>query len=594
MRLKRRQMDDDDDPGPDAFFSAEFGKGDLANRLWRGGLRASSDGYTIEKPVHVLSESMSSGLDITGSDKATSLVDTIETLWNDVPRMRRACEPLHGDFVTHELNTTSLVRVLLCVEPLQPPLARCIINKISEFGEDVEKNGALAPLLLSQLKWLDFIADSPALCESLLSIVQIVSPQMQRTIVESLPEVLDDRARDSAVKELIRILEENPAMMGSVVDALGALGVGDDAVQDVNGVVLATLSAANRDMLPASLRYLMRTAPPVLFDATVSAMRSTLAHSGLGLGAGRLCLDALRSGFRISKNIADHAIKTLRKVERPADHRPADIWIILALLDSPAHRKAAETLFRKKAAANAFSLPVMDASLAPFADSFGDLHDRLVCLGAIAIKAPEPSARKTGIVLYALLFRLFKLGNARRNIVSALLEHTGSRRPNEVDAALEALVQIAKESEDSRSLLPHTASIQGLLDFLETFSDSQLRQIWALLALLCRSTIAKSKSSIRSKSSGSAKGKKNVICDSENEDEDEGVEAFEEEGNQSELSMLEILIRKELTHVDMSYRRIGVWCMHHDQNSWVAYAKQFVSNAVRCRSSTSFHASACF
>eukprot|EP00171_Calliarthron_tuberculosum_P002318 IDg2318t1 len=483
---------DDDDNVPDDFFTAEFGKGDVSKRLWRGGLRASPDGYLIRKPVHVLSASVSSGLEIAAADKATALVDSIETLWNDVPRMRRACQPLCGDSISDELNTTSLARVLLSIDSLQPPLVRCIINKISEFGEDVQKNGGLASLLLSQLKWLDFISDSPALCESLLSIVQIVSPQMQRNIVESLPEILDDRVRDTAVKELISILTDNPTMMGSVVDALGALGVGEDSLQDVNAAVLSTLSAAHRDMLPSSLRYLMRTAPPVLFDATIQAIRGSLAQQSLGLGAGRLCLDALRSGFRLSKNFTDYVIKYLRKVERPSDHRPADVWIILALLDSPAHRKTTE--------------------------------------------AQEPSARKTAVELYTMLFRLFKLGNARRNIIGALLEHTGSRRTSEIDAALESL---------------------GLLDFLETFSDSQLRKIWELLALLCRSTLAKRSSG------GNSKKLRNVIRDSQHDDEeedneDEDEDIFSEDTNQSEIAMLEILIRKELTHVDMSYRRIGV------------------------------------
>lgn len=541
-----------DDDGPDAAFTTEFGKGEFSTRLWRGGLRTSADGYTVLNPVHVLSGSISNGLEIAASEKAIALIDSIETLWEDGPRMRRACQPLRSESASEELNTSTLVRVLLCIDSLQPPLVNCIVNKISEFGEDIENCGGLALLLLSQLKWLDFISDSPALCESLLSIVQIVSPQMQRNIVESLPEILDDRARDRAVKELISILSENPAMTGSVVDALGALGVNDDCLQEVNTAVLSSLSSAHRDMLPASLRYLMRSAPPVLFDSTVAALRETLAQQSLGLAAGRLCLDALRSGFRLSKNFADHIVKYLRKIESAAKHRPADIWIILALLDSPAHRKTTEVLFRKKAALCAFSNNILDAALAPFADSFIDLHDRLICMAAIALKAQELSARKTAVSLYTMLFRLFKLGNARRNIVGALLEHTGSRRSTEIDAALDALVLIAKDSEHNRSLLPHSAAIQGLLDFLETFSDSQLRKIWTIMALLCRSTLNKKKKPV--------KKNRNVIRDSQHEemDDDDDDDEFFSEDNQSEIAMLEILVRKELTHVDISYRRIGV------------------------------------
>ncbi len=540
----------------EATFKKEFGSTDFAKRLWCGGLRIREGKYALKSATHVLSDSLSNGLELSSDESTTALINDIESFMDDNARLRRACSPFSKETDLLVLPHSTLIRVLLSIEPLQPPLVRCVVNKISEIGEDIKSNDGLAVLLLSQLKWLDFVADSPAMCENLFSIVPVVCPKMQCNIVESLPEILDDHVRVTAAKELTKILAENTSIIGSVVDALGALGVHPDLLEEVNGTVLSTLSAARRDILPSSLRYLLRTAPPVLYDATVYSIRAVLAQPSLGLASGRLVLDALRSGLRVNKNFADHFVKVMKRdINESAGNRPADVWIIMALFDCPGQRKSVEVLFRRKASANHFTETVFDAALAPFADSFCDLQYNLLCMAALVLRASELNARRTGICLYAMLFRLFKVGNARRNIINALLEHTGSRRTEEVDSALDALVHIARESESSRILLAHSALIHGLLDFIETFSTSQVRQIWTVLALLCRSALAKT-----SVPGDSSKGK-DVRMKSANEDEEEEEDddaGLFDDDNQSELATLEILLRKELTSVNEHYRRIGV------------------------------------
>lgn len=537
---------------PDAFFLAEFGKDQLSSRLWRGGLRANPSGYTCISGARALSNSLKDGLDVRITDGTTeSLVNELENCWNDPARMRRACA-----FISDEGRQTalsiSLAKLVLSIDVFQPSMVTCIVNKISEFGgEDSGGNADIARLLLHQLRWLDFIVDGPALCESLLAIVPVVSPSVQRAIVEALPEILDDASREVAVTELVKILNESPSMMGSVVDALAALGVDDERLPDVNSSILSTLSAANGDMLPVSLKYLLRTCPPSLMTRTVSVLRHTLAQPGLGAASGRLCLDAVRAGLRMTKPVADHVIKVLKDVGKPSDHKPADFWILLALLDSPLHRKAAEVLFKKKAERRLFSKALLDAALAPFATSFDGLTGRLLEVGSIAVGGSELGARQTGVLLYALIFRLFPSGSTRRNVVTALLDHVGTRKAQEMDAALEALALIAKESESNRSLLPHSASIQGLLDFVEFFSDSQLRQIWTILGYLCRASSSKTENIEEKDSKKNGKRGRKAVP------RNESVDEADDEG-ESELAMLEILLRKELTHAEVFYRRIGV------------------------------------
>lgn len=535
----------------DAFFRAEFGDGEIGKRLWRGGLRASAEGYHLVKSPHVFTASLRNGLDVRFNEdaKIESIISDLEASWNDIGRLRRACQPIPGVRSNIYSNSSvSLIKHFLTVDLFQTPIISCLINKISELGEENSPDRDIAPLLLNQLRWLDFIVDGASLSENLLSILPIVPLSLQKDIIEAIPEILDDVSKPQAVSELIRILEESPSLMGSVIDALASLGVDDERLLEVNSSIVSSIGAANRDILPITIKYLIRTCPPDLLTPTVNALRNTLALPSLGPGPGKLCLDAVKYGLRISKSVAQHVLKTLRNLDKPTDFKPADFWLVTALYDSPANRKQTEALFRRKAGVGAFTRALMDAALAPFADAFADQTNIMIMLASVVVKSVDIGARRSGVSLYALLFKLFTSGNTRRNVVTSLAEHIGTRKVGEVDTALDALVLIAEEAVEDRSLLPYSGTIQNLLDFLECFTDSQLRQIWSVFGYVC---CASEKNSASRRSQSELDGRRTTGSP-------QSLEVHREGSGEGELQMLEILLRKELRHPDTFYRRIGV------------------------------------
>lgn len=560
---------------PDDLFAEYVGTGDLALRLWRGGLRITPSSLTFRlAPSHTvtgLARSLASGLSIEQGNGVTDLIAEAEAFLSDDARLRRATRPLADDSLPTSYGApTSLVRSLLAVDALQEGILRSLIQRFSELGMQGGDND-LARAVLASLKWLDVLIDGRSLCELLISIMDIVTLALKREIVESLPEIIDDAARPLAVDSLVQVMRSDASLNDVIVDTLGALGVDDDAqVKDVNTTVLAALASSQPEILPVTVRYLIATCPTSLLAETVKGLRQNLAVASLGAVAGRLSLDALRSGFRMRKNVADAAIAALKAISEPGEHQPADVWIILALLDSPIHRKVAETLFRKKVAAGLLSHSLIEAAIAPFAAGLGDQTTRIIGLASICLKAStEPVARRVGVEMFTLSYRLFSSlsSSASRNVLVALLEHVGSRRVTEVDAALDAFVKIALVGEKTRALVPHSSTLRGLLDFLESFSDDQLRKIWTLFALLCRSSIG-------------GRQQAGIEEDDDDDDDDDGDDDDSDEdsdveagagksrkrrtvatvsaSDDPELSPFMILLRKELTHTDAMYRRIGV------------------------------------
>lgn len=557
---------------PDDIFAEHVGTGDFSLRLWRGGLRITPSSLTFSlAPSHTvtgLARSLSSGLSIEQENGVTDLIAEAEDFLSDDTRLRRATRSLADDsFPTSYGAPTSLVRSLLAVDVLQEGVLHSLIQRFSELGIQGGDND-LARAVLASLKWLDVLVDGRSLCELLISIMDVVTLALKREIVESLPEIIDDAARALAVDSLVQVMRSDASLNDVIVDTLGALGVDDDAqIKDVNTTVLAALASSQPDILPVAVRYLITTCPTSLLAETVMGLRQNLAVASLGAAAGRLSLDALRSGFRMRKSVADAAMAALKATSEPGEHKPADFWIILALLDSPVHRKAAETLFRKKVAAGLLSHSLIEAAIAPFAEGFGDQTTRIIGLASICLKAStEPVARRVGVEMFTLSYLLFSaLSSASRNVLVALLEHVGSRRVTEVDAALDAFVKIALAGEKTRALVPHSSTLHGLLDFLESFSDDQLRKIWTLFALLCRSSIGgRHRAGIKEDDDDDDDDGSD---DDDDSDEDSDVEVCARKSRKRwtvsasddpELSPFMILLRKELTHTDAMYRRIGV------------------------------------
>lgn len=573
---------------PDTSFSDEFGNGDLANRLWQGGLRFDCNGLSLVEGGSCvrLRRALSTNVN---ENTAEALVDEVESVFEEDARLLRATRTLardtrvsHGVSAVHVGSQPSLLRVFLSVDALQPGLLNRLVNRMSEGG-DLN----LARATLASMKWLDRLVDGKGFVESLLSAADVMGTELKRDVIEALPEIVDDASRSFAVDQLVELMRGDPQLTDVVVDTLGALGVDSSRVEETNGAILAALSSAKPEMLPVTVRYLIATCPPSMLDDTIAGLRQNLASQSLGPAAGRLCLDALRSGLRMHKHVADYVLATLKRATESAAHRPSDVWFLVALLDSPPHRKAAEVMFRKKAAAGLFHETLVERAIAPFAAGFIDQTSRIIGLASICLKAAEPAARRTGVHIFGLIFRLFPNSTtACRDVLISLLEHTGCRRPLEVESALDALVAIASSAEKTGALIPHSATLQGLLDFLETFSDTQLRKIWTLFAYLCRASIHRNSGSGESARNSSALvGKEpggDAIEDDDDDDDDDDIDGnlpgsdartgapgrlrrYRSElvqgslaANEPELAPFMILLRKEVTHTSPVYRRIGI------------------------------------
>mmetsp|Transcript_19793 Transcript_19793/g.78845 ORF Transcript_19793/g.78845 Transcript_19793/m.78845 type:complete len:910 (-) Transcript_19793:1363-4092(-) len=187
--------------------------------------------------------------------------------------------------------------------------------------------------------------------------------------------------------------------------------------------------------------------------------------------------------------------------------------MMLALLDVLSFRKRIEKLVQLALLRGHISSDLFSAAFETHQDTLCGFSTSMMKFANLAMYSGSESAAEIAQKQYLLLYKMNDRHDLQREILGSLLEHVGCRKTKVVRKAFDCLIYIA-QNVDLSAFMPF---LGGLLDFLDSFEDEQVSQVFELL--------------------GTARIRSGQIENDES---------------------LEIILRKELTHVDEKFRRIGV------------------------------------
>lgn len=178
----------------------------------------------------------------------------------------------------------SVVRLLLSIESLQPRITTILLEKMPEFLEDSLRDNTLTKeefqqipgLILNQLKWLDCIVDGKELCSKLLEILTIVPVELQRDIITSLPEILNDNSHRTVALHLKNLLQANSQLTSAIIDCFTNLHLSDDITAYILEAALQRVDSADFADLPSLLSFIMQSATTLDIENTILQLREKL------------------------------------------------------------------------------------------------------------------------------------------------------------------------------------------------------------------------------------------------------------------------------------------------------------------------------
>lgn len=462
-----------------------------------------------------------------------SFLETFEKKIDNDSYIRRTLRPT---FSAHSSGRDSIIRMLLSIDAVQPKVISLLLDRIPSLLADVEPDSDdsleddVPRQILAQFRWLESVADGAALASKLLECLQVCPLYLQREIITHLPEIVDDASHQIVVEHLLQLLDTEPLLVAPAIDALSNLSLTGDLLSEALVAMRPLLSSANTRDLPVVLRFLLQSADTS--SRATEAVKSIRQHLDIGSFIERddesqqqqeeaqsgeiFVIEALKSGIQFKKVIGAAILSTFNGVTAKEEVVPLDIWLLLILHSVPQYKKHVITVLRRKVIAGVVTAKLLRKSISSHVQALERYFATLLEIGDTFTKSGyhEDSLRKFASALYQLCFFFFADAFHRQETLGALITHVGSLNPPEVDGAIGTLNTLAKRQ--LQSLKPFVSSINGILDYLHGLNDSQTRLAYTLFSTL----------------------------------------SFTDEV--SDNDELLIVIRKQLSHASVRYKRIGI------------------------------------
>ncbi|KAF7659435.1 hypothetical protein LDENG_00298030 [Lucifuga dentata] len=407
----------------------------------------------------------------------------------------------------------TLLRMLLGIEMLQTLIINTLLEKVPEFMFDSTGDGGLnIPLvIINQLKWLDRIVDSKELADKLMQLVSVVPVEVQRDIITSLPEILDDSQHNDVAKELNSILQENTQLTVPILDALSSLNLSSSLLTEVRESIMSTLAAVQLEDLPVVVKFILHSIsasdayevvcnlrkkleleqcilPPVL-QASQSRTKSkgAIARSTAAAGSSQdsvtLVMDGIKSAVRFQKSISEAWLKAVESVDEAEDHKVMDLLVlfILHLTNSNQSRRGAERVLKAKVRTGLIQEALLQKIFRDYAQVMRGYFPSVLALAQSLLRSPDPCVVPFGGHMYKHSFTAFD-SYCQQEVVGCLVTHVCSGVGGEVDMALELLCGLVTEKPSEMAL--YAVFVKGILDYMDNLTPQQIRRLFHLLSKL--------------------------------------------------------------------------------------------------------------
>uniref|UniRef100_UPI0037E954F8 Fanconi anemia group D2 protein n=1 Tax=Semicossyphus pulcher TaxID=241346 RepID=UPI0037E954F8 len=443
----------------------------------------------------------------------------LESHIEDAERFRNCLLPCvprltDGDSSCVSSFQESLLRMLLGIEMLQTFIINILLEKLPEFMLDGTGDGGLSVprIIINQLKWLDRVVDSKELAAKLMELVSVAPVEVQRDIITSLPEILEDSQHNDIARELNLLLQENTQLTVPILDALSSLNLSYSLLTEVRSAVMTTLAAVQLDDLPVVVKFILHSVsasdayevvldlrkkleleqcvlPPAL-QASQSRLRSKgSAASGSTPAASSsqdsvaLILDGIKSAVRFQKTISEAWLKAIESVDDVDDHKVIDLLVLFILHSTNANqsRRGAEKVLKVKVRTGRIQEALLQKTFRDFAQVMRGYFPSILALAQGLLRSPDPCVVPFGGHMYRHSFTAFD-SYSQQEVVGSLVTHVCSGVGGEVDMALELLCGLVTEKPSEMSL--YAVFVKGILDYMDNLTPQQIRRLFHLLSRL--------------------------------------------------------------------------------------------------------------
>ncbi|XP_057296090.1 Fanconi anemia group D2 protein-like isoform X2 [Hydractinia symbiolongicarpus] len=445
---------------------------------------------------------------------ANKLCTGLEELWEDNYRFCFSLLPTISSedctISSRGKHQDSLVRILLGIDILQPAIANLLLEKLPEIYSDNELSLIAVKLgdidlvhrIVSHLRWLDVIIESEAILEKTFDVISISDISIQRELITCIPDLIQDSNHTKVAMKLRELLLENSHLVTCTLDTLSNMNLKGELLEQIREAVLQVLSSADVADLPVVIKFFQQSVTEHNAAEVVQELRERLQLSLVSLpnhtstpfssknsstlhkesiNQNTLIFDAIKSGVRFHKVLADAWMKELESISSYKEQKVLDLFVLLVLHSIKNRRKNVESLIRSKVKAGHFTEDALTATFHTHAEVFAHYLTDILLLGEIFLRSPEIVVSNYGCNVYRTVFSRFD-AYSQQEVVGALVTHVGSGYEPEIESAFLVLASLVDLYPSK--MAPFNVFLKGILDYIDNLSISQMRCLFSMISKL--------------------------------------------------------------------------------------------------------------
>uniref|UniRef100_A0A667XEY6 FA complementation group D2 n=1 Tax=Myripristis murdjan TaxID=586833 RepID=A0A667XEY6_9TELE len=355
-------------------------------------------------------------------------------------------------------------------------------------------------VIINQLKWQDRVMDSKELAAKLMQLVSVAPVEVQRDIITSLPEILEDSQHNDVARELNSLLQENTQLTVPILDALSSLNLSSSLLTEVRGAVMAMLAAVHLEDLPVVVKFILHSVsasdanevvcdlhkklelemcvlPPVLhashsrMKSKGAAVSSATPAAGSSQDSVTLILDGIKSAVRFQKTISEAWLKVMDLL----------VLFILHSTNSNHSRRGAERVLKAKVRTGQIQEALLQKTFRDYSQVMRGYFPSILALAQSLLRSTDSCAVPFGGHMYRNSFTAFD-SYCQQEVVGSLVTHVCSGVGGEVDVALELLCGLVTDKPSEMAL--YAVFVKGILDYMDNLTPQQIRKLFHLLSRL--------------------------------------------------------------------------------------------------------------
>uniref|UniRef100_A0A7N6BN79 FA complementation group D2 n=1 Tax=Anabas testudineus TaxID=64144 RepID=A0A7N6BN79_ANATE len=393
----------------------------------------------------------------------------------------------------------------------------CLLPCVPQLSDGDASTGdgglSIPRIIINQLKWLDRVVDSKELAVKLMELVSVAPVEVQRDIITSLPEILEDSQHNDIARQLNSLLQENTQLTVPILDALSSLNLSSSLLTEVREAVMSTLTAVQLEDLPVVVKFILHSVsasdayevvcnlrkkleleqcvlPPVLqasqnrMKSKGAALPASTPAAGSSQDSVTLTLDGIKSAVRFQKTISEAWLKVgINKKIKKNSCFVLDLLALFILHSTNANqsRRGAERVLKLKVRTGLIQEALLQRTFRDYSQVMRGYFPSILALAQSLLRSTDPCVVPFGGHMYRHSFTAFD-SYCQQEVVGSLVTHVCSGVNGEVDVALELLCGLVTEKPSEMSL--YAVFVKGILDYMDNLAPQQIRRLFHLLSRL--------------------------------------------------------------------------------------------------------------